>query len=157
MTTAVCIFASGVIGGPLCSVAAHAASLPMNTGPSRTAAVTADQVRAPSDDEASATETYWSDDRLRAAEPDDDIPSSLNTATADSAIVHAVSGSIASVPWVGTLAFIRDGRDKKCSAAAVQSDSGLMVATAGHCLVSDGKFATSVAFTPGWDGKGRPC
>ncbi len=156
LAVAVCALTSGLVLAPPHTVAADASSRMVDTSPVHDPTLTNDRRHASPEGEANATLAYWTDKRLRAAEPDSDSPSTFDPISTDSTIVHSVVGSIASVPWVGTLSFVRDGRDRRCSAAAIQSDSGLMVATAGHCLVSNGHYATSVAFTPGWDGKSKP-
>ncbi|OUE08244.1 hypothetical protein CMsap09_04795 [Clavibacter michiganensis] len=100
---------------------------------------------------------YWTPERIRAAVPDDGGVTAGRTApVADAELVHSAPGRLGAQSSIGILTFLRGGQEKSCTASAIRSGSGLMVATAGHCLVRGGESATRIAFTPGWDGANRP-
>ncbi|CAN00056.1 conserved hypothetical protein, putative extracellular serine protease [Clavibacter michiganensis subsp. michiganensis NCPPB 382] len=146
------VAAGGVIQGGALSAAPALAATP------DVSAVSAASLgsRAFSDEEMTSTSDYWTVDRLQRAIPDDGSASVVGASDAGSGVVHSVSGSITATAWVGKIAFRRGGLDRLCSASAVHSDSGYLVATAGHCLLNDDQTATGVTFVPGWDGKNMP-
>ena len=114
-------------------------------------------VAVPTHQEADEAAAYWTPDRIRAAEPDDGgAAPSRSAPRADAELVHSTPGRLGAQSYIGILTFIRAGREKSCTASAIRSGSGLMVATAGHCLLLDGESATRIAFTPAWDGANRP-
>jgi hypothetical protein len=117
----------------------------------------ASAARTFSDAETTATQSYWTEDRVRdavansAAQGDDVLHSE-----AAGEVVHSVPGRIAAPAWIGIITFRSHGQNFGCSASAVRSDSKLLVATAGHCLYKDGTFSTDVAFIPEYDGRHFP-
>jgi V8-like Glu-specific endopeptidase len=132
-----------------------AASTSAVVASARSGPVADDTGRSSSDREAADAEAYWTPARLRAADREDATAAEAGPA-AESDVVRSVAGRIRPEKWIGIVSFVRGGRDVICSAAAVGSDSGLLIATAGHCLYSGGQWASHVAFIPGWDGSVAP-
>ncbi|GAB3157947.1 hypothetical protein GCM10027290_60170 [Micromonospora sonneratiae] len=128
-------------------------------------------------DSPQSVNDYWTKDRTDEAEaPPLPKPDGNTTGTEEEAVsvtIHPTTGALDQVPpsangdhnggqrWskaglsgrtVGRLYFTLGGRPYVCSAAVVNSKSGRIVATAGHCLFGTGErreWVRQVMFVPG--------
>jgi V8-like Glu-specific endopeptidase len=126
---------------------------------------------------AAKARAYWTPARLRHAKSADGLaPRGRSDAAAPAgSAVHSVapyraaagtvtvspdaSGSAPSeAPVIGKVFFSNSGGNYACSASSVNSDSGELVLTAGHCVydVSSGQWASNFVFIPGYDNGAEP-
>lgn len=128
---------------------------------------------------------YWTKDRLGGAKPNDPKPGDKNPGgggdQSTSVVIEPVGATVGAVPanangdsddgarWsmaglsgrtVGRLYFVQGGQNYVCSGAVVNSKSGMIVATAGHCVYetdekSKRAFASRFLFIPGDKNNGQ--
>jgi V8-like Glu-specific endopeptidase len=112
--------------------------------------------------------TYWTPQRMRTA-VDADVLAPPAAATANTPVapiteVHRVKPatpkpgtvrpSIAATSSIGRIFFSVNGGNYACSGSSVNSDSGQLVLTAGHCVfdVSSRQWASNFVYIPGYNG-----
>jgi V8-like Glu-specific endopeptidase len=115
-----------------------------------------------------SSNTYWTPQRMRSAVDADVLAppaaATPNTPAAPSTEAHRVAPatpepgtvrpSIAATSSIGRVFFSVNGGSYACSGSSVNSDSGQLVLTAGHCVfdVSSQQWASNFVYIPGYNG-----
>ncbi|GAA2575777.1 trypsin-like serine protease [Actinomadura fulvescens] len=104
--------------------------------------------------DATATERYWTAQRLAKATPVAPKAGAAGQATT----LAAKSKVFGGVPSIGALFFNNGRGDHYCTASVVNSHSRKLLLTAAHCLHGGkgGRYATKIAFVPKYDRGKRP-
>ena len=106
----------------------------------------------------SATDSYWTADRLRGAKPLDRVRTGVAGQSFGAANLDFTRGRIGAAglnqqaPYkgVGKLFFTEQGvGDFQCSASIIGKR---LIVTAGHCMFGSGHYFTNWQFIPGYDG-----
>ena len=157
---------------PLTSGVAIAAVSLLATAAPAAAAPAGVAVHEP-DQGAAAVRSYWTPERMRAAEPIEPPASVGAGSVSEPAETAAIAPDQETNPALdtvfpqrvhGRLFVVLDGRDATCSATVVDSEGRDLIVTAGHCLVIPGEvsggrgiiFASQVAFVPAYRNDVRP-
>lgn len=121
--------------------------------------------------EQDAAVGYWTEERMQAATPADDlvdeadapdgqvessetarIPAAEASPQAETArSAEAQPAAAADTDHIGKVFFTVNGTDYVCSGNSVASDNGSTVSTAGHCTNEAGAWASNWVFAPGYD------
>ncbi|MFI0444653.1 trypsin-like serine peptidase [Actinomadura sp. 6N118] len=104
--------------------------------------------------DATATERYWTPQRLAKATP----VGAKDGASGQATTLAAKSKAFGGVPSIGALFFNNGRGDHYCTASVVKSYSKRLLMTAAHCIHGGkgGRYATKIAFVPKYDRGKRP-